>query len=257
MNLSDLSQRLQRLDPDRFSASLVAPAALRPRLWTLYALNDELARAPLQSREPLLAQMRLQWWVEQLQAGPITDPSASRHELLPPLSAAWGERLPQLATLATPRARDCEHLPFTSAEDAGAYIHATSTPLMRLAIEALGGDDLSDRALAVVDAQAMGAGVLAWLSALPHLAIHNLGLAHDDPEAVKTLARRGRDALAQAKAGRHLIPRRYAPALFRGADLAQTLGLFEARGQILHPRPSEFRRRLALVRLALTGRWWG
>ena len=42
-----------------FGASLLVPQPARERLWTLYALNHDLARAPLQSNEPLIAMMRL------------------------------------------------------------------------------------------------------------------------------------------------------------------------------------------------------
>lgn len=254
MTAPDLAADLQRIEPDRFGASLTAPAALRPRLWTLYALNHELARAPLQTNEPLLAQMRLQWWVEQLQSD--QDVTSGRHDLLPALAAAWGKGLPQLAVLASARFRDCERLPFTDADEVEDYIHATATPLMRLAIVALEGDGLPDEALKVADAQALGAGILAWLAALPQLAGFNLGLAHDDPAAVKELARRGRAAVARARDGRGQIPRHFAPALFRGADLDRSLRQYEAEGQVIHPPPSEFRRRLALARLAITARWW-
>lgn len=254
MELSDLTDSLQKHDPERFGASLAAPADARPRLWTLYALNYELARAPLQSNEPLLAQMRLQWWVDELNADPAS--SQRRHELLPLLIAAWGDRLPKLAQLAPARERDCERWPFSGADDAEAYIEATSVPLMRLAVEALDGPELSEEAGEVLEAQAIGAGILSWLNALPQLTQLNLGLAHDDPATIKELARRGQDALLRVKSRRRLIPRQFAPALFRGADQFKALGLIQESGDTTHSQPSEFRRRFALGRLAVTGRWW-
>ncbi|WP_262983172.1 squalene/phytoene synthase family protein [Paracoccus mutanolyticus] len=55
---------------------------------TLYALNLELARAPLASAEPLIAEMRLQWWIERLEE--IGAGAVPSHELLGPLAGAWG-----------------------------------------------------------------------------------------------------------------------------------------------------------------------
>ncbi|TMV82105.1 phytoene synthase, partial [Thioclava sp. BHET1] len=53
-------------DPDRFLVSAALPEAAQARLWPLYALNLELARAPWASEQPLVSEMRLQWWVDAL-----------------------------------------------------------------------------------------------------------------------------------------------------------------------------------------------
>ena len=66
MTLEACTEALRQHDPDRFGAVLVAEARDRPALVTLYALNLEIARAPFQSAEPMLAEMRLQWWVDRL-----------------------------------------------------------------------------------------------------------------------------------------------------------------------------------------------
>ncbi|MFD2815021.1 squalene/phytoene synthase family protein [Paracoccus aerius] len=66
MTLEACTNLVRSQDPDRFGAALVANPQDRPALITLYALNLEIARAPFQSGEPLLAEMRLQWWVDRL-----------------------------------------------------------------------------------------------------------------------------------------------------------------------------------------------
>ena len=53
---------VERGDPDRFAAVMAAPVAARTRLWPLYAFNLEVARAPWVTKEPMIAEMRLQWW---------------------------------------------------------------------------------------------------------------------------------------------------------------------------------------------------
>ena len=55
-------------DPDRFASVMAAQPGDRARLATLYAANLEIARAALASAEPLISQMRLQWWTDQIAA---------------------------------------------------------------------------------------------------------------------------------------------------------------------------------------------
>src|ERR1043166_4443294 len=59
-------------DPDRYLATLFAPAPLRPHLYALYAFNVEIARVAESVREPMLGAIRLEWWretIEQAKAG--------------------------------------------------------------------------------------------------------------------------------------------------------------------------------------------
>ena len=51
-------------DRDRFLAALFAPEPARSGLMALLAFDHELARARTVTREPLLAEIRLQWWRE-------------------------------------------------------------------------------------------------------------------------------------------------------------------------------------------------
>ncbi len=91
MSLSEIAETLRETDPDRFGASLLAPQPARERLWTLYALNDDLARAPLQCNEPLIAEMRVQWWIDQLDG--IGRGVAPRNEPLISLAESLGAQL--------------------------------------------------------------------------------------------------------------------------------------------------------------------
>ncbi|TNF18762.1 MAG: phytoene synthase, partial [Rhodobacteraceae bacterium] len=53
---------VEKGDPDRFASAMAAPVAARARLFPLYAFNLEVARAPWVTQEPMIAEMRLQWW---------------------------------------------------------------------------------------------------------------------------------------------------------------------------------------------------
>ena len=53
---------VRRHDWDRFICTLFAPEACRDDLFTLLAFNLELARTRERVTEPLIGEMRLQWW---------------------------------------------------------------------------------------------------------------------------------------------------------------------------------------------------
>lgn len=55
-------------DHDRWLAALFAPDARRAGLMALYAFNLEVARVRETVREPMLGEIRLQWWRETLQS---------------------------------------------------------------------------------------------------------------------------------------------------------------------------------------------
>lgn len=253
MSLEDCVGALRDHDPDRFGICLLADPVARPKLLTLYALNLELARAPLASNEPLVAEMRLQWWVERLEDIGAGKPQS--HELLAPLAQAWGSRAAAFAVLAEPRRRDCAREPFDGPDAVIDHIRATAVPLAEFAAEAL---DAPKAATPAIAAQAMGAGLTSWLAALPALQGLGLGLWDPSPAMLTGLADMARTSFERARFERRAVPRRVAPALFSGTDIAAVLktapqGL-EALAQL--GVPSEFRRRFAQVRFALTHRWW-
>lgn len=254
MTLDACAETLRDSDPDRFGAVLAAAPDDRPKLVTLYALNLELARAPFQSVEPMLAEMRLQWWADRLAAMGQGD-APPPHDLLTPLWAAWGTDAGSLLPLAEARRRDCWREPFADADAVRAYVRATAGGLMAAAARATGAPDT---ALPVITDQAQGAGLAAWLRALPALQPMGLGLPLPDAGAARDLAAQGLAAFARARQGRATIPRRSAPALFAGTGarrflIALTQG---ADPFALMPEPAPFARRWALARLALAGRWW-
>lgn len=70
------TQEVRAHDPDRWLCALFAPDAVRPHLLVLYALNLELARVSSTVREPMLGQIRLQWWREAIEGAAAGQPRA-------------------------------------------------------------------------------------------------------------------------------------------------------------------------------------
>src|SRR5215471_10103161 len=73
--LSPVAALVRRHDRDRYQTALFAPAARREALFALYAFNYEIARVRESVTEPMLGQVRLQWWRENIAAaferGPV------------------------------------------------------------------------------------------------------------------------------------------------------------------------------------------
>lgn len=74
-------EQVERFDNDRYLCAAYAPSLQRQSLIALYAFNLEVARIREQAREPLLAQIRLQWWretIDKIFAGEtLAQPAAS------------------------------------------------------------------------------------------------------------------------------------------------------------------------------------
>src|SRR4051812_12730884 len=76
----------RRYDRDRYQTGLFAPSDRREALFALYAFNYEVARVRESVTQPMLGQIRLQWWREVIAASYAGAP-ARRHEIVQPLVA--------------------------------------------------------------------------------------------------------------------------------------------------------------------------
>lgn len=224
-------EELRQRDPDRAGAALLAPMAARPRLLTLAALNAELARIPRASADPLLTEIRAQWWVEALERAAGGAPGET--PLLRDVARAWGTESARLVPLAEGWREAC-----ALEADAGlaailAHLDATAGEAAWQAARVLDAAP----AEAPIRAQGRGTGAVAWLRAG---GAGGPALAEAALEAFATAAAAG-------------LPRRLAPALYPGPAPGAAL-IAAAAGQPV-PRPSEFTRRLSLLRFAVTGHW--
>lgn len=250
--LPALAANVERGDPDRFLATMAAPPGARAALFTLYAANLEIARAPWASKEPLIARMRLQFWRDCV-ADPAQTPA---HEVAIPLTRLiTAKALPAdlFERLIAAREADLERAPFADAAALWRYLEDTSGTLMALALRALGDNGSDDIARDWGAAQ----GLANYLRAVPALeAAGRLPLPDGRADAVAELAREGLVRHARARANARTLSRAARPALLAGWRSGALLALAardpaavaEARLE-----QSEFMRRFTLVRAALLG----
>lgn len=67
---------VKRDDPDRYLLSLFAPADAQRALWALYAFNQEIAKIKDTVSEPMLGEIRLQWWqdvIDEIERGEVRE----------------------------------------------------------------------------------------------------------------------------------------------------------------------------------------
>lgn len=242
-------------DADRFLSVMAVPPDMRQRLFTLYAFNVEVARAPWASHEEMIAEMRVQFWRDVI--GAIGEGrTAARHDLVGDLCGLIeGHALPVALfdEMAAARRWDIYRDPFEDAAQFERYIDHTSGHLMWLAARLVGAKDATESA---VREYAYGVGVANWLRAVPDLiARGRLPLVDPDDAAVSALAR---GALLRMDRADRRVLKPAASALRSG---------WQARGVLKRAMrdpvrvqegclaPSEFSRRGALLLKSMSGRW--
>lgn len=266
MELSAVGKAARLGDPPRFEAAMFAPEARREDLFALIALNVELSRIPESVSEPMLGEIRLQWWedaIEGLFDGSHTD----GHEVITALAGAIREgRLAKslLIDLIDARRLLLSDAQLSHEETLGQLIAQTGGALAALQVGALGGD-VAAQNIAAEAGWAEGAGRL--IGALP--AMIGVGqldeaavLSGDAPPELATLVNKlATDGLAKLNAARQsraVIPRKCRTPLLslRPAErrlqavLAPGANIFLDDGAV-----SPFRERISLFGRALSGRF--
>jgi phytoene/squalene synthetase len=136
---------VRRSDPDRYFSALFASADKRPLLFALYAFNHELAHIGEVVREPMMGEIRLQWWRDTLDGARERKPR--NHDVARALAATFSQTdLPAETFDAMIDARAFDSSPEAFTDDAArdAYLDAISGNLMRLAARVLGAGDTQD-----------------------------------------------------------------------------------------------------------------
>lgn len=267
MSVAACAALVARGDPDRFRAAMCAPLPVRGDLMVLYAFVLEVARAPWASAEPLIAQMRLQWWadaIDEIAAGG----APRRHEVATPLAALVrhaGIDCADLAALVAARHQDLSPEPPADMDTVWTYLDATAGTVSAIAVNICGGD---------IDAGAVGrrfgtgVGAGALLAALPELLARGrvpLPVTTDRNaaiegrpdaalcDAIAALAARGSAAVAGARLDRPRVPRAARPALLPGTRSLRVLDTARADPAVLWRLPGH---EGARDRLRFLGRYW-
>ncbi|TWB31730.1 phytoene/squalene synthase family protein [Nitrospirillum bahiense] len=277
--LSYCLETVRRQDPDRFLTLLFAPADRREDLAALYAFNHEVAKTREVVTEPMLGQIRLQWWRDSI-AG-IYEGEPRRHEVVQPLAQAaqrHGLDRAQLELLVDAREADMDDAAPADLACLVNYAEVTSAPLVRLALQILG---VAPEGAAATVATHVGRGwaLAGILRAVPFLArAHrsrmpaDLMQRHGADEAqlfelkpqpglavvAKEIADAARTELTAARRLRGQLPRAAVPALLPARLASFSLArLAKAGHDPLAPellRPDGLRAaRLAWA--AFSGRW--
>ncbi|MBU2993406.1 squalene/phytoene synthase family protein [Octadecabacter sp. 1_MG-2023] len=203
---------VEKGDPQRFMATMASTVDARRVLFPLYAFNVQVARAPWVTEEPMIAEMRLQWWRDALEE--IAEGRAVRkHEVTTALADILDvEGAKALDRLIASRRWDVYKDTFEDAGHFQEYLEATAGELMWQAARSLGADDASREG---VLAYGTATGLARYLVAVPELedkgrkplvdgraeAIGELAhaaLAKLDPRVKRTLPKSARAALVES-----------------------------------------------------------
>jgi len=237
--LSYCGEVVRRHDRDRFLTALFAPSDRRESLFALYAFNFELAHAREAVSEPMMGQIRLQWWRDAIAA--IYEARPYRHAVIEPLAAAIRSHdldRTRLDRLVDARERDMESEPPADLPALIDYAAGTAGELVLLALECLGEAGRSERAMAAGRAVGIAAALTGLVRAVPfHARARRLylprslldrhGVRSEDilelrrpaglPAVAADIAREAEHRLGEAALAAHDLPRSLLPALLPGS----------------------------------------
>lgn len=271
MSIDACADLVKKGDPDRYLSVMAAPVEARDRLLVLYAFNLEVARAPWASKEELIAEMRLQWWLDTINE--IYDGKVRHHEVVAPLAAVIAAyKLPQqlFVELIEARQFDIYREGHTGMSAFDTYIDATSGNLMRLVALSLGSEDLP-----CVAEFGYGVGVANLWRALPALyaagrhpvpvtcALDRNAVAGGEvPEnlsnSLRDISDRAHAKVRSARRARKTLPKSAAPAMLAGWQVDVPLRMVGSKPQVAlrHPlETSEFQKKLGLLWRSSTNHW--
>ncbi|MCP5071958.1 MAG: squalene/phytoene synthase family protein [Rhodobacteraceae bacterium] len=212
------AEQVQRADPDRFLSAMTARPDQRGPLMVLYAFNLEVARAPWVTKEPLIAEMRLQWWRDAI-AEVFEGREVRRHEVVTPLGEViHGHKLPRAPfdTMIDARRWDIGDEPHQSGAALDEYVTGTQSGLLALCCQTLNATLSQEQQRAISDF-GYGAGVAAMFCAVPAFAASGRAILVDDTDAgIMTLAKQALFARNNARTILNPGAKTMSPALRSG-----------------------------------------
>ena len=242
---------VERGDALRFRAAMAAPLSARAILFPIYAANIEISRAPWVTQEPMIAEMRLQWWrdvMEQI----IEGHDVRRHEVATPLAGvlrkAGAEAMDRLIAA---RRWDIYKDPFEDEVAFRAYLEDTAGGLLFAACDALGNTDED----AAKDA-GYAAGLAGFFQAIPALEeAKRVPLLDGRSEAIAQLAKEGLKRLKYARAARSKLAKEGCIALWQAEPILKQAASDPRAVGDGRLEVSALTSSLRLSKAALLGRW--
>ena len=191
---------------------MATPISARRVLFPLYAFNVEVARAPWVTQEPMIAEMRLQWWRDALDEI-ANGGRVRRHDIVDGLAGILDvEGARALDRSVAARRWDIYSDPFDDAAHLDEYIDATSGTLMATGARLLGPCDE-----AIVSDFAYATGIANLFKAAPELeARGRKPLVDGTRQGIMTLAERAGARLAEARKGRRSVSKLSGAAMLSG-----------------------------------------
>lgn len=231
--LSACGRLVRQHDRDRYLLSLLAPDDRRDALFALYAFNQQVAMVREVVSEPLVGQMRLQWWRDAIAEAAEGRPR--RHEVVAPLAEAmarFGLSKDTLVQVVDGREPDLDAQGPADQAAFRQYCQDTTAPLSDLALTCL--DALTPEACAAAREAASAYAMVGLVRAVPFQArARRFPLPRDRAEdlgvdfgqiyelrsdaALCTLARQiadeAKSLLGAARARHPLVPKTARPVL--------------------------------------------
>lgn len=250
-DLNACAALVEQGDADRFAATMASPLPARSILFPLFAFNIEVSRAPWVTQEPMIAEMRLQWWRDALEEIAENRP-VRRHEVVTPLAGfLTPDHARALDGLIDARRWDIGSDPFEDEAGMWRYLEATTGRLLWTAAQALGAEPTEEAAF-VKTTRAVA--LANWLQALPELEARGKRPMHDGrPETLAALAKTALSDLKE-QSGLGSASRLVLLSGWRARHILKTTAHHPgrvARGALATP---ELHRSLSLIRARLLGR---
>lgn len=165
--LEEVRQWARRLSYDRYLASLLAPKAARPLLWALHGFAGEIAHIPERMSEPMLGEIRFQWWRDALDGVVRGERSGNPlADALAPVIVDDGARLAKLKGMVDARAFDLGGAEMADVRALTTYLAKTEGQEFALAVQLLSGETSPEVESACVQA-GIAYGLARLLCTLP------------------------------------------------------------------------------------------
>jgi len=166
LKFSETAAHVRAHDRDRYLAALFAPRAVREGLMALYAFNCELERIPDLVSEPMLGEIRLQWWRDVLD-GPRRDTATGN-----PLADAMAQAIEKhglpvalLRGMIDARSADLDGGGFADIQALNAYLYKSEGAVFALSAQCAGVP--VKQATPAANAAAIARGIAGILLRLP------------------------------------------------------------------------------------------